>query len=205
TLVWTLHYLLLHPPLLARAVREVRGAFPGRAVIGYAAARARLPFLEACLVESLRLRAATGVFLPRVVPAEGAAFQGHFLPPGTLVCVNVAGANHHRASWADPRAFRPTRFLGTADAARIFSFSFGPRTCPGRALAMAEMLPVLASLLARYDVALPPDARFRPAITDRHGCPVAMPREHRFTCVGPRHPDRDCNVVISHALHGEHR
>ncbi|KAJ1718795.1 hypothetical protein LPJ61_006469, partial [Coemansia biformis] len=62
-------------------------------------------------------------------------------------------------------------------------------------LAMFEMLPVLANLLRNYDFALPPDAKFHSANTDSRGCPIAMPREHRFTCVGPKHPDRDCLVM----------
>ncbi|KAJ2777789.1 hypothetical protein H4R18_004964 [Coemansia javaensis] len=197
TLVWTLHYLMLHPAAYARAVAEVRRAFPHTRRIAYAEARARLPYVEACIYEAMRIRAATGVFLPRVVPPGGAEFQGHRLPPGTHVCVNVAGANHHRATWHEPWRFAPERFLGDERAkARILTFSSGARLCPGRALALCEMLPALACLLRCYDFALPPDARFHPANVDARGAPIPMPRAHRFTCVGPRHPDRDCQVLI---------
>ncbi|KAJ2826778.1 hypothetical protein GGI24_002820, partial [Coemansia furcata] len=88
TLTWTLCYLMLYPRAYRRAIDEVRGMFPRQRTISYAHARAKLPYIEACVYETMRIRAATGVFLPRVVPKGGVTFRGHFLPEGTELGVN---------------------------------------------------------------------------------------------------------------------
>ncbi|KAJ2006982.1 hypothetical protein GGI04_001694 [Coemansia thaxteri] len=200
TLTWTLCYIMLYPDTYHRATEEVRNAFPRRHIINYGEAKARLEFTEACLFEALRIRAATGVFLPRIVPKGGATFQGHFLPAGTELGVNVAGANHHQPTWNNPRRFTPERFLDNEKAKQdVFSFSLGARMCPGKNLALFEMLPTIANLLKDYDFTLPADALFTPDRLDTHGNPTVMPRSHRFTSVGPTYPDRDCQVIIRRA------
>jgi hypothetical protein len=46
-----------------------------------------LPFLSACLSESMRLHAVVGMPLLRVVPEKGAELEGHFLPAGVSYLV----------------------------------------------------------------------------------------------------------------------
>ncbi|KAJ2862933.1 hypothetical protein GGH94_003943 [Coemansia aciculifera] len=202
TLTWTLSYLMLYPEAYHRATDEVRRAFPSHhKAISYAQARAKLQFTEACVYETMRIRAATGVFLPRVVPKGGATFQGHFLPEGTELGVNVAGANHHQATWTSPRRFMPERFIDNENLKQnIFSFSLGARVCPGKNLALIEILSTIANLLKNYDFTLPPSALFTPDKLDEHGNPTVMPRSHRFTSVGPTYPDCDCQIIVSKAV-----
>ncbi|KAJ2029922.1 hypothetical protein IW146_009366 [Coemansia sp. RSA 922] len=197
TMSWTLHYLMLYPDVYRRATEEVRAAFPRHYTITYAEGKARLPYIDACISESLRIRGASGVPLPRVVPEGGATFQGHFLPAGTLIGVNVAGANHHQGTWKNPRRFMPERFLDDEKARHnILTFSSGVRICPGRNLAQYEMMTMIANLLKDYDFAVPSDSLFTPERLDEHGNPIAMPRTHSLS-VGPRFPERDCRIVIS--------
>ncbi|KAJ2823688.1 hypothetical protein FBU31_004206 [Coemansia sp. 'formosensis'] len=199
TLTWTLCYLMLYPEAYRRATEEVRSTFPRQRTISYEA-RAKLPYTEACVYETMRIRAATGVFLPRVVPKGGATFQGHFLPEGTELGVNVAGANHHLGTWANPRRFVPERFIDNESLKQnIFTFSLGARVCPGKNLALMEMLPTIANLLKNYDFTLPSNSQFTPDRLDGRGNPVVMPRSHRFTSVGPAYPDRDCQIIVSKA------
>jgi hypothetical protein len=42
----------------------------------------QLPYLEACLAETLRVHPTTGTTLPRTVPKGGAEIDGFFLPQG---------------------------------------------------------------------------------------------------------------------------
>ncbi|KAJ1800639.1 hypothetical protein LPJ59_000932 [Coemansia sp. RSA 2399] len=200
TMGWTLHYMMLYPDVYKRAVQEVRSKFPRDHTITYAEGRANLPYLDACIYESLRIRAVTGVFLARIVPEGGATFQGHFLPAGTRIGVNVAGANHHKETWDNPRQYMPERFLGEDEKKKqsVMSFSSGVRICPGKNLALYEMMTILANLLKEYDLELPSDALFRPENVDKDGYPIAMPRTQSLTVL-PRYMDRDCRVVIRHA------
>ncbi|KAJ2829166.1 hypothetical protein GGI24_002206 [Coemansia furcata] len=199
TMSWTLHYLMLYPDVYRRATEEVRTAFPRHYTINYAEGKTHLPYIDACINEALRIRAASGVPLPRVVPEGGATFQGHYLPAGTLVGVNIGGANHHQETWTNPRRFMPERFLDNEKAKHnLLTFSSGVRICPGRNVAHYEIMTIIANVLKDYDFAVPTDALFTPERLDEHGNPVVMPRTHCLS-VGPRYPERDCRIVISSA------
>ncbi|KAJ2308544.1 hypothetical protein IWW55_000372 [Coemansia sp. RSA 2706] len=198
TLTWAIHYLMLYPPTYQRAIHEIRSRFPRNHHVTIDECLEHLPYVDAVLYECLRIRAATGVFLPRVVPPSGAVFQNRYLPAGIQLAVNVAGANHHQQTWPHSRQFMPERFIANPrDKSKVMSFSAGARLCPGRDLALHEMLVALANLLKNYDFALPESAKYNPDNLDAHGYPQAMPRVHRFTCVGPKYPDRDCQIIIS--------
>ncbi|KAJ2335600.1 hypothetical protein GGI00_001278 [Coemansia sp. RSA 2681] len=196
---WLLHYLMLYPEVYRKATAEVRSAFPRHHTITYVEGKARLPYIDACLYESMRIRAGTGFPLPRVVPEGGVTIQGHFLPAGTEIGVSVSGSNYHQSSWRSPRRFMPERFLDDEKAKySVLTFSSGPRICPGRNLALYEMMTIIANLLKDYDFSLPPGALFTPDRLDIHGDPKAMPRLHYLT-VAPKYPERDCQIVISSA------
>ncbi|KAJ2028853.1 hypothetical protein IWW57_001972 [Coemansia sp. S610] len=198
TLTWAVHLLMLYPECYARAVAEVRGQFTQDHVITYGESRAQLPFVEACLYESLRLAPITGGLLPRMSPKGGTTIQGHFIPEGTMIGVNMFAANNHPAFWSQPHVFNPQRFLDD-DSARhnILTFSSGKRVCPGRQLAWWEMLTVFANILKDYDWKLPADyTHLGPTVLDKHGCPRQMD-ETQFIIIKPAKPERDCRLVIS--------
>lgn len=46
-----------------------------------------LPYLEACINEALRMHSTSSMGLPRVMPAQGADFQGEHFREGTEVSV----------------------------------------------------------------------------------------------------------------------
>ncbi|KAJ2865570.1 hypothetical protein GGH94_002167 [Coemansia aciculifera] len=198
TLTWAVHLLMLYPEYYKRAVAEVRGQFSQNHVITYSESRAQLPFIEACLYESLRLAPITGGLLPRMSPKGGITIQGHYIPEGTMIAVNMFAANHHSAFWDQPRVFNPQRFLDD-DSARhnVLTFSSGKRVCPGRQLAWWEMLTVFANILKDYDWELPADyTHLGPNVLDKHGHPRQMD-ETQFIIIKPANPDRDCRLVVS--------
>ncbi|ORX67689.1 putative cytochrome P450 monooxygenase [Linderina pennispora] len=200
TITWTLHYLMLYPECYRKAVDEVRSIFAPDHLIGYSEGRSRLPYIEACIYESLRICAVSGFLLPRVVPPGGATFQGYFIPAGMTIALNIAGMNHHRSLWRDSKRFMPERFIERPDLKhQVMSFSTGVRICPGRALAWVKIMTILSNLLKDYDFSLPADAQYSPDRTDTNGLPVAMPRTHSVT-VGPKHPERDCILVVTKRL-----
>ncbi|KAJ2716832.1 hypothetical protein H4R19_000395 [Coemansia spiralis] len=196
TLCWTVHLLLLHPQCLQRAVDEVRGAFAAGHTVTYEEAKEKLPYLEACFYESLRVRPVTSN-LPRRVQPGGAFFQGHFIPDSYSCTVCLAAANMNTGAWEQPHVFDPDRFLDNPENKRkLLTFSTGVRICPGRHLAWWEITTGLANVLNAYDIALPDDARFRPDRLDSKGQPAIMPGYHGVTSF-PRYPTRDCIAIIS--------
>ncbi|KAI8323700.1 cytochrome P450 4F12 [Martensiomyces pterosporus] len=196
TLTWTTHLLMLHPQHYKRAVDEVRSNFDKDHLITFDEAKEKLPFLEACIYESMRMRSATPA-LPRVVPPGGVTLQGHFIPEGYTCMVATPAANMNKDAWDQPHIFNPERFISNEENKRnILTFSSGVRICPGRHLAWVEMLATLANLFNAYDFALPEDALFTPDILDKHAQPVIMPQNTDITN-RPKFPERDCQVVIS--------
>ncbi|ORX71323.1 cytochrome P450 4F12 [Linderina pennispora] len=199
TMAWFLHYMMLYPDIYKRAVDEVRSAFPQDHCIGYTEGRTKLPFLDACIYEVMRIRGVTSVIFPREVPAGGASFQGYHFPAGTSVFLNFAGLNHNKDVWGDPRNFRPDRFIENENLKQnVFTFSSGVRVCPGRSLAHFELYTVLANLLKDYDFKLPEGSPWGPDNVDKFGNPIPMPRTF-VTTVRPKYPERDCNVLITKA------
>lgn len=199
TMTWILHYLMLYPDYYKRVVDEVRSAFSQDHIITFSEGKSQLPFLDAFIYEALRVRAVAGVPLPRIVPEGGATFQGHFLPAGTQIGVNITGANHHLGTWENPHRFWPERFIENEKLKQsIFTFSGGARICPGRNLAQYEITTILANILKDYDFRLPEDSLFGPDKLNKHGYPMSMPRTYALT-VGPKYPDRDCQILVSKA------
>ncbi|KAJ1956963.1 hypothetical protein GGI12_005166, partial [Dipsacomyces acuminosporus] len=126
TLMWTLHLLTLYPLHYKRAVDEVRSQFDKDYVIRYAEGRRKLPFLEACIHESLRLIPVTGGQWPRRTPKGGVTIRGHFIPEGTEININFTGSNIHKETWPNPYVYDPERFLNDEEAKRkLLTFSIG--------------------------------------------------------------------------------
>lgn len=156
----TTYFLLKNPEALARATAEVRGAFKSADDITLMTATATtIPYVLACLNESLRRYPPAGVGLPRVTPPGGAMIAGVFVPENTAVAVWQLAMNHAEQYWEAPYEFRPERFLyeGKAKYAKdrteaLQPFSVGPRNCIGRNMAYAEARLVIAQVLYNFDL-----------------------------------------------------
>ncbi|KAL8723839.1 MAG: hypothetical protein Q9181_007146 [Wetmoreana brouardii] len=106
-------FLLLKNPLcLAKVVDEVRSAFIHASDFTSASVAARLPYLNACLEESLRLYPPVPTVLPRRTGPEGDIINGQFAPPNTSVGVHPWSAHLSAANFKDPQRFIPERWLG---------------------------------------------------------------------------------------------
>ncbi|KAJ2648200.1 hypothetical protein IWW40_004071 [Coemansia sp. RSA 1250] len=194
-LTWAIHLLLLHPQYLQQAKAQVRSNFAPNHLIRYEEAKQLLPFVEACIYETMRIRS-PGNNLPRSIARGGVVLKGFFIPDSCTCSVSIATCNTDENMWARPMEFYPERFIKhPEDKRKVLTFSAGVRVCPGRHLAMWEMLSTLANILNNYDLELPKDALFTPQNTHK-GQPIIMPYKQAITC-SPRYPDRDCIVVVS--------
>ena len=113
-----------------------------------------LPYLRACLDESLRIFPPISHGLTRQTPEEGSEIAGHYIPGGTTVAVSSFIAHRDPVIFPEPEKFNPDRWLGEKgkDLGPYFiAFSAGARGCIGRNIAYLEQTVLLASLLRRYD------------------------------------------------------
>ncbi|KAJ2450925.1 hypothetical protein EV183_003957 [Coemansia sp. RSA 2336] len=188
--------LLRHPDKYAQVKAELRTAFPnGPSTITYAEALSKLPYLNAVIYETMRLRASTSGVWPRDAPRHtGVSIGGYFVPPGTVICGSIGGVHLNPETWPLPKTFVPERFLGEAGELRkrdVVAFSAGIRVCPGRHLAMMELTMTLSTVLLKYDFALA-DGAVSSGYFDEvdESCHITTTFSQ---------PDRDCNFIISHA------
>ncbi|GHE29786.1 putative cytochrome P450 135B1 [Streptosporangium violaceochromogenes] len=144
-LAWALELILSHPDVEGELRAEI-----GRVTGGEGVRPEHLEgmtFLDAVIMESMRLRPINPI-IPRLVtvPME---LGGRVIPAGVHVAANSHGAHRRAASFPDPAAFRPQRFLhGRPDPFAWIPFGGGARKCIGMAFAQNEMKAVLATVLS---------------------------------------------------------
>lgn len=118
----------------------------------------RLPYLDACINEALRIHSTSALGLPRVVPEGGLTIKGEFFPEGTVLSVPSYSIHRDPTVWGeDVEDYRPERWFECDIAAmqKTFNpFSVGPRACVGRNLAFLELQIIIASIMRRYDIVL---------------------------------------------------
>lgn len=110
----------------------------------------RNKMLYNCIMEALRIRPTSALGLPRVVPEGGLTVCGKYFDAGTVLSVPSYSVHHDATLYPDPYAFKPDRFNDPPSDKEFIPFSYGPRACIGRNVAMMELQVVLANLLHRF-------------------------------------------------------
>ncbi|RKP36912.1 cytochrome P450, partial [Dimargaris cristalligena] len=156
-LTWIVYALLSHPHNYQRLVDEVLTHFPlpSPAVVNYAEAKAKLPYLEAVIQESLRFYPPAPPAIYRIIPSEGVTINGYFVPGGKQIATPIYSVNHSPWQWDRPDEFRPERWLdGRKPSAELkkatLTFFSGPRGCLGRNLSMMELHLTMTNLVRQF-------------------------------------------------------
>lgn len=173
-----LFYLLRNPPTLTRLTCEIRSAFAHFTDIRHPQVSA-LPYLHACVEETLRVSPPVPSSLPRLVLPGGLTINDgadadhnhgvHVIPAGTVVGVPAYALHHNEAYYRDSWTFRPERWIvsphdgvtaqDVARARKAFCpFSTGPTNCVGKGMAYLAIKSALAGLLWRYDIRMAAEA-----------------------------------------------
>jgi len=137
-------------------VEEVRDRFASESDITVQSTQG-LPYLEAVINETLRLRHPTPISLPRVVPREGRTIDGQFIPGNTVIGINLQNIQTSPTCWVEPQGFHPERFLASThslyhdrfekDVKEAFMpFSTGSRNCIGAKVFLAQARVILARI-----------------------------------------------------------
>lgn len=155
-----IYYLAAHPEAqkkLQAELDEQLGTEDERVATGDQVKR--LPYLDACIDEALRLHSTSALGLPRIVPDGGLVIRGRAFCEGAVLSVPSYTIHRDPTVWGeDADAFRPERWFEEErkDAMqRTFNpFSVGPRACVGRNLASLELQIIVASILRRFHFVL---------------------------------------------------
>ncbi|KAK2985111.1 hypothetical protein RJ640_022989 [Escallonia rubra] len=121
----------------------------------------RLPYLHACVKETLRLHPPVPFLLPHR-SLETCEVMNYTIPFNTQVIVNVWAIGRDPTVWEDPLSFKPERFLDSEMDFRgqdfeLLPFSAGRRMCPGLPLGIKQVHLIVATLIHRFEWLLPND------------------------------------------------
>jgi cytochrome P450 len=164
TVAWLLNLLPRSPAAMARAPEEADRLLGQVAVARDPQLLEQMDYLDAATREAMRLKPVAPFMAAEAnVPT---LVDGVLMPPGTVIFLLLRSAAEREGGFAQPEAFLPERWLAGADggepasdpARKLFPFGGGPRFCPGRYLAMAEIKMAMSMMLHHFDFALRPGA-----------------------------------------------
>ena len=148
TISWLIYLLHQNPATLAKAREEVRRLAPNCAAFTIEQMDS-LHYLEACISETMRLKP-VAPFMP-LEATKDTEIAGVRVPKGTIVWNTFRHDTVDEAYFPNAHQFSPERWP-TEHARVSMPFGSGPRTCPGRYLALLEIKIAMAMLLGSFEV-----------------------------------------------------
>ncbi|KAK4278500.1 hypothetical protein QN277_016338 [Acacia crassicarpa] len=122
----------------------------------------KLPYLQAVIKETLRLRMAIPLLVPHM-NLHDAKLGGYEIPAESKILVNAWWLANNPAQWKNPEEFRPERFLdeeakveANGNDFRYLPFGVGRRSCPGIILALPILGITLGRLVQNFELLPPP-------------------------------------------------
>ncbi|KAK3337598.1 cytochrome P450 [Cercophora scortea] len=127
----------------------------------------RLPFIKACMDETLRWRPVAAGGVPHMLTRDD-TYEGHFLPKGTVLLANTWAIHMDEAEFEHPERFMPERFVNNEFGTRVpvdqdsddqknrrtsYGFGAGRRVCPGQRLAKNSLILNMAKIAWGFDLA----------------------------------------------------
>jgi cytochrome P450 len=155
TLTWMLHYLAHHPEVQRRLREEAQQVLGADTVVARYEDVSKLKYAVALTMEALRLRsAAPMLFFEPLQPTDVA---GVTMPPGSWVIVLTRLIGTQDRHFTDAARFWPERWLAGSEPPvhnprALLAFGGGPRTCPGRSLALFECAMVASMIVRNFQV-----------------------------------------------------
>ncbi|KAH8340065.1 hypothetical protein KR067_007655 [Drosophila pandora] len=161
----TIYQLAKNPDKQQKLLAELKKVFPNREAEINQSVLEQMPFLRACVKETLRMRP--------VVIANGRSLQsdavinGYHVPKGTHVIFPHLVVSNDPAYFPEPKRFLPERWLKQTSATDAggcphagqkihpfvsLPFGFGRRMCVGRRFAEIELHTLLAKIFRKYEV-----------------------------------------------------
>ena len=161
TVNWFLLLLANRPEIQARVHEELDRVI-GRNALPTVDDRTRLPYVFACLAESMRYRTIGPLGLPHKA-SEDTEIGGYLIPAGTQVLGNIYSIHHDPRHWDSPDEFIPERFLPHEDGSMApaltspayLPFGTGHRRCPGRRFAETTVWLHVTRILHRLRLETP--------------------------------------------------
>ncbi|KAM1494629.1 hypothetical protein EV2_029904 [Malus domestica] len=158
---WGIAELVNHPES-QKKLREELDTVLGRGVQITEPDIQKLPYLQAVIKETLRLRMTIPLLLPHM-NLKDAKLSGFDIPAESKIVVNAWWLANNPTMWKKPEEFRPERFLeeeskveANGNDFRYLPFGVGRRSCPGIILALPILCITIGRLVQNFELLPPP-------------------------------------------------
>jgi cytochrome P450 len=151
--------LLRKPDAFTKLQRQIDVAYDtchlAKPVPKYTEIEKKVPFLQACIMETLRLASPVAAAMGRIV-SEPIVAGNLIIPEGAEVGMNPWVVHRHEETWGpDFEEFKPERwedgdFLELEK--KMLAFGGGGRVCLGKDVAMLEIAKVACELIRRFEM-----------------------------------------------------
>ncbi|KZT09665.1 cytochrome P450 [Laetiporus sulphureus 93-53] len=159
--------LMLHNPKALKQARQEIDEVVGMDRMPTYEDEEKLPWLVACIKETLRRRPPTIMGVPHRVD-EDDIYNGYFIPKGSTVVGNVWAIHMNPERFPNPKAFMPERFYEPGKPSRWgsgpdsqdrdhYAFGWGRRFCQGSHISEASLFIVLSRLIWGVEFSAPID------------------------------------------------
>ncbi|KAK9168672.1 hypothetical protein Syun_000812 [Stephania yunnanensis] len=158
TIEWAMSELIKNPDKLLKLEDELANVIGhGREVRDFHLEN--LPYLHACIKETLRLHPPLPFLLPHKV-SETCQMMNYTIPKNSQIVVNAYAIHRDPRVWEDPLSFKPERFLNSSldyqgNDFHYIPFGGGRRVCPALNMASKINRFLLASLVHNFEWSLP--------------------------------------------------
>ncbi|KAL2899401.1 Trans-cinnamate 4-monooxygenase [Bienertia sinuspersici] len=151
----------------------------------------KLPYLQAVVKETLRLRMAIPLLVPHM-NLHDAKLGSYDIPAESKILVNAWWLANNPAHWKNPEEFRPERFLeeeskveANGNDFRYLPFGVGRRSCPGIVLALPIIGITIGTLVQNFEL-LPPPGQSKIDTTEKGGQFSLHIKQHSTVVLKPR-------------------
>ncbi|XP_060141317.1 1,25-dihydroxyvitamin D(3) 24-hydroxylase, mitochondrial [Globicephala melas] len=152
SLMWILFNLSRNPHVQQKLLKEIQSVLPENQMPRAEDLR-NMPYLKACLKESMRLTPSVP-FTTRTL--DKAMVLGEYaLPKGTVLMLNTHVLGSNEENFEDSSQFRPERWLQDKKKINPFAhlpFGIGKRMCIGRRLAELQLHLALCWIVRKYAI-----------------------------------------------------
>ncbi|KAK1590716.1 putative cytochrome P450 [Colletotrichum navitas] len=152
-------YLTRYPDAYEKVVKEVRSTFRSAKEVSQGPKLSSCTYLRACIFEAARLSPPAAGAMWREVQEGGLQIDDLHIPAGYDVGTGIYSINHNSEYYARPFKFWPERWIPQVVGEEAVSkaksaygtFSFGPRNCVGKGLAIIEISLAMAAIISELD------------------------------------------------------
>ncbi|EHB15089.1 1,25-dihydroxyvitamin D(3) 24-hydroxylase, mitochondrial [Heterocephalus glaber] len=152
SLMWILYNLSRNPQVQQKLLNEIQSVLPENQM-PRAEDLKKMPYLKACLKESMRLTPSVP-FTTRTLD-KATVLSEYALPKGTVLMLNTYVLGSDEDNFEDSDQFRPERWLQTKKKINPFAhlpFGVGKRMCIGRPLAELQLHLALCWIIRRFHI-----------------------------------------------------